>query len=233
MTEISMGKESVRISASDVSVLAGNRRILSNVSFAIERCQVTALVGKNGAGKSTLLKVIAGQIRPETGSVTLRGDGAGSIGFVPQKPLALNMTVEENLRFVLRFNKNRALPSDGIEALLQEVELAHLARSPAKKLSGGETQRLAIARALACHPSILLLDEPTSAQDHLSLDALHAILLRVARSGVDVILSTHDFGFAKRLCDEILLLEGGCLRSQTPNRQFFSNQHSLPEALEA
>jgi molybdate transport system ATP-binding protein len=197
-------------------------RFVLDVDFAIDKGTITAVVGPSGAGKTTLLRVLAGLMRPDAGRVCVGGavwsDEAQrihlptrrrSLGFVFQDyALFPNMTVRGNVEFAL----GRGACSGVVDDLLRLVELDRLQCVYPNRLSGGQKQRLALIRALARRPSVLLLDEPLSALDAVMRRQLQGELRRLHASfGTTTIVVSHDTSEVLRLADRVLRLEGGAI----------------------
>ncbi len=207
------------------TVRAGTVTILDGLSLSITPGAPTLLVGPNGSGKSTLIKLGMGLIEAASGDVTWGGRaGADSKrrAMVFQRPVMLRRTVAENIAYALSSRGvPRAQHASRIESLLRQVGLAHLAIRPARRLSGGEQQRLALARALACEPEVLFLDEPTASLDPASTKAVEDIVRAVAASGVKSDMASHDLGQARRLAGDVVFLVRGRLIEHAPAEQFF------------
>ena len=202
--------------------------ILSDVSLALYAGAPTVLLGPNGAGKTTLLKLAMGLLVATSGRIERPGKQADATlrtAFVFQRPVMLRRTVAANLVFAL-YAAGRAADTATIAHLLSRVGLAHLAQRPARHLSGGEQQRLALARALARTPDILFLDEPTASLDPHATKSVEDIIAAVAADGTKVVMATHDLGQARRLAGDIVFLAGGRLVEQTPAADFFQQPAS-------
>jgi len=210
----------------DVSFSAGGVTILERISLALVVGSPTVLIGPNGAGKTTLLRLIMGLIPPTRGRVTWGGrEQAASThrAIVFQRPTMLRRSAAGNIRYALAAaGVPRARRAAHALELGELVGLAGLDRRPARKLSGGEQQRLALARALAKEPQILLLDEPTASLDPAATKAIEDVIRKVAASGIKVVMSTHDLGEAKRLAGEIVLVHRGRVIESGPADAFFS-----------
>ena len=204
---------------------AGGKSLIDGIDLEFCRDGITAIIGFNGAGKSLLLRLLHGLIEPASGAVTWSGrpiDAAirARQAMVFQKPVLLRRSVAANIDFVLkaRGNKNHARRDE----LLEHVGLSALSGSPARLLSGGEQQRLALARALACMPEVLFLDEATASLDPSSVLAIEAIVRAASAAGTKVIMITHDVGQARRLASEIVFLHAGKVAEQADAATFFS-----------
>lgn len=215
------------------SVSAGLVVILDGISLTIAPGAPTLLVGPNGAGKSTLIRLGMGLIAPTSGRVSWGGrtDAASKRRTMMfQRPVMLRRTAAGNIAYALA---SRNVPADEqparIATLLDRVGLGHLKDRPARRLSGGEQQRLAFARALACDPEILFLDEPTASLDPASTKAVEDIVRATAASGVKIVMASHALGQARRLAGDVVFLVRGRLVEHGPAEQFFSSP-ATPEA---
>ncbi len=199
---------------------------LRDVSFTVPTGQYAVLMGKTGSGKTTILEAICGLKAVETGSITLHGRDVTRLeparrdaGYVPQD-LALfpTFTVRDHLGFALAV---RGRPQPEIDRRVAELAgllgIGHLLDRRPAGLSGGEAQRVALGRALAFHPSVLLLDEPLSALDDDTRGDMVGLLRAVQRvTGVTTLHVTHSLGEAKKLADRLLLLKNGCIEEVPP-----------------
>ena len=212
--------ESVRLSR-------GGRALLDGLTLDITPGGVIALLGPNGAGKSLALRLIAGLIAPDAGAVRWGGRGApakGQVALVFQRPVLLRRTAAANIDHALAVaGVGRRVRSERRAALLT------LADRPARALSGGEAQRLALVRALAAGPRLLLLDEPTASLDPAATAAIEALVARVAAQGTTVLLVTHDAGQARRTADRGLFLHAGRVVEDAPADRLLTDPRS-PEA---
>ena len=195
----------------DVTVAAGSVTLLDRLSLAIEPGLPTVLIGPNGAGKTTLLRLAMGLLAPTAGSVT-RTDERRAIVF--QRPTMLRRSAAANIRYA-------SAGGDRTRELLALVGLEHAAERPARRLSAGEQQRLALARALARDPTILFLDEPTASLDPGSTKAVEDVIRTVSDRGIKIVMSTHDLGEARRLAGEVVLLHRGRLVETGAASKFF------------
>jgi putative ABC transport system ATP-binding protein len=196
-----------------------NEKILvEDVNFEVRTGEVLAIVGPSGAGKSSLLRLLNRLDEPTSGTVYLEGTDYRQIaprelrrrlGLVNQRPFLFPGTVEQNLQFG-PLQRGESLSKDAVDELLSEVGLKGYASRNVANLSGGEAQRVSVARTLANSPLILLLDEPTSALDETSKREVEASIQRVVRDqGLTCILVTHDTAQAARLAARALVLESG------------------------
>ena len=210
-----------------------DRQLLSNISCNIGTEGITVIMGPNGAGKSLLMRCLHGLYQPQSGRIEFDGCSLDETlvkrqSFVFQTPTVLRRTVYENLAFVARLR-----PEIGYESLdrqLTEMRLDHLRDQPARLLSGGEKQRLAMARALLTAPELLLMDEATANLDPASIQIIEAGLLSAVNRGLKIIIVTHDIGQARRLAYDVLFLDSGQLAEHTPANTFFKAPHSAAAA---
>lgn len=216
----------------DLSYRAQGRMLLDHVSFTLGQGTRTIILGHNGAGKSLLLRLCHGLIEPSGGRIVWQGPGgdddpARRQAMVFQRPVMLRRSAWDNIDYALSL---RGLPRAARRPLVDEAlaaaRLSHLARSPARVLSGGEQQRLALARAWALRPQILFLDEPTSSLDPGATRAVEELILSIDAAGCKIVMTTHDLGQARRLATEILFLHRGRLAEQTPAADFFARPAS-------
>ncbi len=216
-----------------VSVHAGNTTIMDRVSLSIAHGAPTVVVGPNGAGKSTLLRLCMGLLVPSEGRITWgdREDAAPTRrAFVFQRPVMLRRTAAENIAYGLC---HADYPQQKIAArtaeLLERVGLSHLATRAARRLSGGEQQRLALARALARAPELLFLDEPTASLDPAATRSVEEIVRTAAQSGIKIVMASHDLGQVRRLAGEVIFMVRGTVREQSSAENFLKTP-STPEA---
>ena len=214
----------------DVRLRRGGRDVLDGLTMAVPDRGITAIMGPNGAGKSLSLRVMAGLVSPDSGAVVHALTGPQDIALVFQKPVLLRRSVRANLAHALAvYGVPRRARRARLGELLDFGRLAAIAESPARALSGGEQQRVAMVRALAARPRLLLLDEPTASLDPEATAAIEALIRDVAGSGTAVALVTHDRGQADRLADNACFLYRGRAVETAPAAQFLLAPKS-PEA---
>lgn len=224
------------VSARDLRVSRGGRAILDGVDFTLSPAAATTMIlGPNGAGKSLLIRILAGLVSPDSGALSWAGTAPDRarmprIGFVFQRPVHLQRSVLANIVYALAITGTAKPDQEGQAcAALAKAGLADLAEQPARVLSGGEQQRLSLARAFACNPELLILDEPTSSLDPASTAAIEAMVIAIREAGTAVLMVTHDIGQARRLADEIVFMHRGRILERTLATQFFK-QPQTPEA---
>jgi tungstate transport system ATP-binding protein len=215
----------------EVCYEAGEQRLIDHISCTLEAQAYTIVLGPNGAGKSLLLRLCHGLILPSSGSIVWNGmdvrEARRCQAMVLQRPVLLRRTVAANISYVLSI---RGMPRRQRQAwvseALEQAGLLDLAGRPARLLSGGEQQRLALARAWVLKPQVLLLDEPTASLDPAATQAVETFLEHIAQTGTKIIMTTHDLGQAHRLADEVLFLHRGRLLEHGPATAFFSTPQS-------
>jgi tungstate transport system ATP-binding protein len=217
----------------DVSLQAGSTTILNRLSLTILPGAPTLIVGPNGSGKTTLLRLCMGLAAPSSGRVTWGGRVESTPtrrAILFQRPVMLRRTAAANIAFALaQAGVPQGQRAQRIAALLDRVGLSDLAQRPARRLSGGEQQRLALARALARDPEILLLDEPTANLDPAATRSVEEIVLMAAQSGIKIVMASHDLGQVRRLAGEVIFLVRGALCEQGRAEKFL-DRPTTPEA---
>lgn len=210
-----------------VDIRRGTTVLLRNLSFTISAGPPTVLIGPNGSGKSTLLRAAMGLLEPTSGGITWGGRTVPSPtgrAIVFQRPVMLRRSCAGNLEYALAAaGVIGADRKSRLAELLRIVGLEALADRPARRLSGGEQQRLALARALSRNPAVLFLDEPTASLDPAATKAIEDLVRAVSKTGVKVVMATHDLGEARRLAGEVLLLHRGELVESHPAQKFFAD----------
>jgi tungstate transport system ATP-binding protein len=196
------------------------RDILKPLSLEIGAGPSTIILGANGAGKSVLMRLMHGLLAPSSGKITWSGN-AGRQAMVFQRPVMLRRSALANVAYPLQLSGDRAAEATAMDAL-REVGLAHLANRPARVMSGGEQQRLALARAWALHPEILFLDEPTANLDPGATREIEAVIRAFDVAGTKIVMSTHDLGQARRLGDEVIYLHQGRVVERAATDRFFA-----------
>ncbi|WP_316013575.1 ATP-binding cassette domain-containing protein [Roseobacter sp. HKCCA0434] len=213
-----------------VGLRAGSRTLLSGIDASFGLSPVTVILGPNGAGKTQLLRLVAGLARPDSGTIRYAWPPRPEkhrTALVFQRPVLLRRSAIGNLTHALaQYGVPRRDRRARAQELLRFADLEHRATAPARALSGGEQQRLALARALGAAPDMLLLDEPTAHLDPRATAGVEALVARVVADGVRVVLITHDIGQARRLASEIVFLHAGRLTEQTPANRFFARPAS-------
>jgi tungstate transport system ATP-binding protein len=205
------------------------RDIIGPVTLRVTAGDSTIILGANGAGKSLLLRLMHGLIAPTDGRVSWSGPAPSRHqAMVFQKPIMLRRSALDNVRYALELAGARDVQAESLAAL-DEVGLRALAHRPARVLSGGEQQRLALARAWALHPEVLFLDEPTASLDPSATREIEAVIRAFDAAGTKIVMATHNLGQARRLGDEVIYLHQGRVLERAPVEPFFKQ----PKAAEA
>ena len=217
----------------NVSIAASVVPVLDRLSLTLQHGAPTVLIGPNGSGKTTVLRAAMGLIAPSQGRITW-----GGLEFSPptrraivfQRPTMLRRSAAANVRYALRAARiPRGERETRIAELLALVGLEGFSDRPARRMSGGEQQRLALARALASDPAVLFLDEPTASLDPAATKSLEDVIRAVAARGIKVVMATHDLGEARRLAGYVVLLHRGRVIETGDAEEFFKS----PQTAEA
>ncbi|PVA11677.1 sulfate ABC transporter ATP-binding protein [Pelagivirga sediminicola] len=201
------------------------KRLIGPVDLVLEGAGLTALIGPNGAGKSTLLKAMHGLERLSMGRIKWACGAAQAQraqAFVFQTPVMLRRSVLDNLAYPLRLHgtPREAARAAGVE-WCERIGLAGMEGRQATVLSGGEKQKLALARALICAPQLLFLDEPSASLDGRATREIEALLRLATQAGTRIVMATHDMGQARRLAREVVFLRSGKVHEHAPAAEFF------------
>jgi len=206
------------------------RAIIEPLTLELGAGPSTVILGANGAGKSVLMRLMHGLLAPTEGRISWSSeDPRRHQAMVFQRPVMLRRSALANVAYALKLagvaDANRCAM-----AALEEVGLAHLAHRSARVLSGGEQQRLALARAWALHPEVLFLDEPTASLDPTATREIESLIRAFDAAGTKVVMATHNLGQARRLGDEVLFLHQGRLVERAQVGQFFAKPASAEAA---
>ena len=238
------------LEAIDLHKRYGHNDVLRGVTFGVHRGDVKAVLGPSGSGKSTMLRCLAllepidaGEVRLEGRRIGVRESG-GRLVSLPERVLAKERS-EIGMVFQ-RFNlfphltalgnvmigltevrgRSKAEAREIAQTMIARVGLAERASFYLGELSGGQQQRVAIARALVMNPKVMLFDEPTSALDPELVGEVLAVMEELAREGMTMVVVTHEVGFAKRVADRVIMMDGGAIIEDAPPAEFFGNpQH--------
>lgn len=228
-TKANTGSSVRPVVGAGLTVTRGERALLDGVDIQIADHRLTAIIGPNGAGKSLLLKLLCGISSPDRGTVTWGGRRPSKAGYrklslVLQAPVLLRRSVLANVIYALKAAGTASGDArDLAVAALERAGLGHLANQSARLLSGGEKQRLALARSLAIDPQVLMLDEPVASLDPSSTLAIEAMVADARSRGVTVVLVTHDLAQARRLADDVAFMHRGRIIEQGSAETFFDN----------
>jgi tungstate transport system ATP-binding protein len=230
-----MASEPLRfpLEARGLTVRLGGHAAIEDVGFVLDGRNRVAVLGANGAGKSVLLRTLHGLIAPTAGTVLWAGsrERPRDQAMVFQRPVMLRRSALANVEYALAMNgvQGAERESQAREAIAR-VGLAGLADRPARVLSGGEQQRLALARAWSLRPRVIFLDEPTASLDPAAAAEIERLIGEIHASGTAIVFTTHHLGLARRVADEIIFLHEGRLTETTPSDRFFTAPDS-PEAV--
>ena len=220
------------ITATGLRIERHGRVLIDVQEIAVAGRSLTVILGPNGAGKSLLLRTLCGLVQPDRGRVLWGGASparsqALSVGLVFQSPMLLRRSAEANIVYALRlagvaWRERRARAQSALEG----AGLAELAHAPARLLSGGEKQRLQVARAMSVDPDVLFLDEPTASADPASTAAIEDLVRRAAAGGTKMVLVTHDMAQARRMAEEVIFMNRGRIVERAPAAGFFHEPQS-------
>jgi tungstate transport system ATP-binding protein len=229
MSDLPLRQEPL-ISLSKAAVVVDGKSLLVAIDLTICEGESVVVLGPNGAGKSTLLKLCNSIISPSFGGVKTLPLPEQSLVF--QRPALLQRTVLDNVRFVLSI-RGVVEPSctDQARRALAACNLSEAANQQARSLSGGEQQRLALARAWACKPRLLLADEPTANLAPAAMREVERLLRAVQSDGTTLVLTTHNIAQARRLASRIVFLDGGRIAEDRPAADFFASPRSAAAQL--
>jgi len=215
--------------ASELCKQLGGREILRDVSLEVRAGEVVGLLGPNGAGKTTTFYIIVGLLRPDHGTVELSGvpitdepmykRARRGVSYLPQEPSVFRkLTVEQNIMAILEtLSLTREERNERLAELLEELSIAHLAKSKAYSLSGGERRRVEITRALVTCPTFILLDEPFAGIDPLAILDIQSIVQQLKERGIGILITDHNVRETLGICDRAYILnEGSVLEEGTP-----------------
>lgn len=199
----------------------GSLTVLDSVDARLASPGITALIGPNGAGKSVLLRLIDGLLTPTSGTIRIGSPTARPVrrAFVFQRPGLVRASAARNVAMALSpLGLTHSQREARVAASLARVGLADRAGDPATRLSGGEQQRLALARAWATDPELLLLDEPTANLDPAATESVERLIVEMARAGTKVVLVSHNLGQVARLAEDVVVLSAGRVVEYGPTR---------------
>jgi len=218
----------------------GDLHVLQDINLTVHKGEVVVVIGPSGSGKSTLCRTINRLETYESGSITIHGDRLpeegkalaklrADVGMVFQSfNLFSHKTILENVTMgpiKVRGNKSADAKKRAME-LLDRVGVAHQAAKYPAQLSGGQQQRVAIARSLAMEPTVMLFDEPTSALDPEMINEVLDVMVELAKSGMTMIVVTHEMGFARKAADRVVFMADGAIVEENTPEEFFTNPRS-------
>jgi len=219
-----------------ISKTYGNKKVVRDISLSILRGEIVGLLGPNGAGKTTTFYMIVGLVKPDSGSVILDkiditnspiySRGTKGIGYLPQEPsIFRGMNVEDNILSIVEVvekdkNKHQII----LQGLLNEFNLNHVKKSKSVVLSGGERRRLEIARTLASKPKFLLLDEPLTGIDPVSIEEIKAIIKTLSKKNIGVLITDHNVRETLKIVNKVYIVNEGTIYFEGSPEQAVSNE---------
>lgn len=212
------------------------RTVLKNVSLHVKKGEAVGLLGPNGAGKTTCFYCVTGLITPDYGDVYINGQDITDmpmykrakmgIGYLPQESsIFRTLSVEDNIKGILQIvMEDESQRENTLEELLNEFSIAHLRKSPALALSGGERRRLEIARALACRPSFILLDEPLAGIDPIAVNEIRSLVSQLKNRGLGVLITDHNVRETLDIIDRAYILHSGTVLMEGTPEEIVANE---------
>lgn len=212
------------------------RPVVRDVSLSLNRGEVVGLLGPNGAGKTTCFYMISGLIKPDYGTITLDGNDIThlpmyrrarlGLGYLPQEAsIFRGMTVEENILSVLEVTEPIVeYRRQFLEELLAEFSISHLRKAPSLALSGGERRRVEIARALACKPAFMLLDEPLAGIDPIAVNDMRSLIYHLKDRGIGVLITEHNVRETLKVIDRAYIIHDGSVLMEGTPQDIVSNK---------
>ena len=206
-----------------ISKSFGNKQVVKDVSLRIKKGEIVGLLGPNGAGKTTIFYIVVGLLKPDAGSIILDKinisdlpiylRGQKGISYLPQEPsIFRGMNVEDNLMSIIEIiEKDKSKHSIILENLLNEFDIDHVRKSKSIVLSGGERRRLEIARTLASKPDYLLLDEPLTGIDPVSIDEIKIIIQKLKNKNIGILITDHNVRETLKIVDKVYIVNEGTI----------------------
>ncbi len=227
----------MKISAQNLEKSYRGRRVVNGVSFDISQGEIVGLLGPNGAGKTTTFYMTVGLVQPSKGHVFLDDTDVttwpmykrarSGIGYLPQEASVFRkLTVEDNLRLVLELaGQSRKAIRQKIDELSQELHITHILQSTGNVLSGGERRRVEIARALATEPHFILLDEPFTGIDPVTIEEIQEIIFRLKKRNIGILITDHNIAATLRITDRNYILIDGRIQAEGTGQQIANDPH--------
>ncbi len=209
-------QNSAVVIASKISFIADGKPLLDDVSLSIASSTITMVLGHNGAGKTLLLSALHGLITPQHGSIS--GPSRNRQKMVFQKPILLRRSARDYFEFLCS-----GLDDSTVRDWFQKAQLGPRMNTPARQLSGGESQKLALIGALASQPDLLFLDEPTAHLDFESIAFIEAQITAARKSGTTIVMTSHNRTQAERLAENVIFMENGKIVEMASAKTFFSS----------
>ena len=220
-----------------ISKTYSNKKVVRDLSISIKRGEIVGLLGPNGAGKTTTFYMIVGLVKPDTGNILLDKiditkdpiylRGLKGVGYLPQEPsIFRGMNVEDNLLSIIEaVEKDKNKHQIILEGLLNEFNISHVKKSKSVVLSGGERRRLEIARTLAAKPKFLLLDEPLTGIDPVSIEEIKTIIKTLTKKHIGVLITDHNVRETLKIVDKVYIVNEGSIYFEGSPEQAVSNEN--------
>jgi len=220
-----------------ISKTYGNKKVVRDISLSIQRGEIVGLLGPNGAGKTTTFYMIVGLVKPDTGNILLDKiditkapiylRGSKGIGYLPQEPsIFRGLNVEDNLLSIIEVvEKDRNKHQIILQGLLNEFNISHVKKSKSVVLSGGERRRLEIARTLASNPKFLLLDEPLTGIDPVSIEEIKTIIKNLTKKNIGVLITDHNVRETLKIVDKVYIVNEGSIYFGGRPKEAVSNEN--------
>ena len=238
---MSLAPSTSRLEARHLKKSYGSRKVVQDVSIAVQKGEVVGLLGPNGAGKTTSFYMIVGLVRADGGELSIDGQAVEhmpihrrsrlGLSYLPQEAsIFRKLNVQDNVRAVLELQRDdnerpltKAVINERLEALLQDLRVEHLRDSPAMALSGGERRRVEIARALATQPRFILLDEPFAGIDPIAVIEIQRIISFLKSRGIGVLITDHNVRETLGICDHACIISDGHVLAQGTPSEIVNN----------
>ena len=224
------------LNVTDISKSIKGKKIVSKVSFEINKSDIFGLLGPNGAGKTSTFYIIAGLMNPDDGKITLSNKDISKlpmhkrsklgIKYLPQEPsIFQNLTVYENLLGLAELSfKNKKDITDFVSNSIEEFGLSDITQLKGRQLSGGQRRKVEIARTLAAKPKIILLDEPFAGIDPIAIEDIKKVLKKLSDKGIGILITDHNVRETLEICDQAAIISNGEIISQGPKEKLISDE---------
>lgn len=229
------------LSLTNIEKTIGSKKILSNVSFSIEKNEIVGLLGPNGAGKTTAFYIAAGLIFPNQGKVFINNKNVTSkpmharaslgLGYLPQESsLFPDLSVENNLYGVAELQKkNKEYMIQKVAEIVNDFNLEKILQVKARMLSGGQRRKVEIARTLICDPEIILLDEPFAGIDPIAVEEIKELLQEISKNNISILITDHNVRETLSLCKRAVILSEGIIIAEGNEESLKQNAHVKKE----
>ena len=225
------------LSLKNIEKTIGSKKILSNISFSVEKNEILGLLGPNGAGKTTAFYIAAGLMFPNQGQVFIRNKNVTyepmharanlGLGYLPQESsLFPDLSVESNLFGIAEFLKiDQEQKIQKVEKIIKEFDFAKILKVKGRMLSGGQRRKVEIARTLICEPEIMLLDEPFAGIDPIAVGEIKELLVEIAKKNISILITDHNVRETLSLCNKAIILSNGMVIAEGNEESLKQNSH--------